>query len=403
MYMPQKIDFLTDNGDLKLESFEELSPLIPFSNRIISFLDDFSKELKNDIDFLNYPDVAALSFFCRKANLNQLKKKYINESATKLGKGTIFHIAPSNVPINFAFSLISGILMGNSNIVRLPSNQFKQINIIVDAFNRLCKKKGYKDFLCRNLLVRYQHDSEANKIFSLICDVRIIWGGDETINKIRKFQIKPYANDITFSDRYSICIINSDKFINEKNHDSIISKFYNDTYLFDQNACTSPHLIIWTGSDFNIRSAKTIFWEKLENLVKTKYKMQSINSINKLSNFCKQAIKMPNIYVESKYNNLVWRVEIDKLSNDLVDFRSNSGYFCEFNAYSIENITKFITRKFQTLSYYGFEKNTIKKFMEEFTPRGIERIVPIGSTMEFSLTWDGINLTDQLTRNIDIL
>ena len=74
MYMPQKIDFLTDNGDLKLESFEELSPLIPFSNRIISFLDDFSKELKNDIDFLNYPDVAALSFFCRKANLNQLKK-----------------------------------------------------------------------------------------------------------------------------------------------------------------------------------------------------------------------------------------------------------------------------------------------------------------------------------------
>ena len=89
--------------------------------------------------------------------------------------------------------------MGISNIVRLPSNQFKQINIIVDAFNRLCKKKGYKDFLYRNLLVRYQHDSEANKIFSLLCDVRIIWGGDETINKIRKFQIKPYANDITFS------------------------------------------------------------------------------------------------------------------------------------------------------------------------------------------------------------
>ena len=41
--------------------------------------------------------------------------------------------------------------------------------------------------------------------------------------------------------------------------------------------------------------------------------------------------------------------------------------------------------------------------MEEFTPRGIERIVPIGSTMEFSLTWDGINLAEQLTRNIDIL
>ena len=58
------------------------------------------KELKNDIDFLNYPDVASF-LFCRKANLNQLKN--ISMKVTKLGKGTIFHIAPSNVPINFAF------------------------------------------------------------------------------------------------------------------------------------------------------------------------------------------------------------------------------------------------------------------------------------------------------------
>ena len=52
--------------------------------------------------------------------------------------------------------------------------------------------------------------------------------------------------------------------------------------------------------------------------------MQRINSINKLSNFYKQAIKMPNICAISKFNNPVWRVEIDKLSNDLLDFLSNS-------------------------------------------------------------------------------
>ena len=27
----------------------------------------------------------------------------------------------------------------------------------------------------------------------------------------------------------------------------ITKKFYNDTYLVDQNACSSPHLILWLG------------------------------------------------------------------------------------------------------------------------------------------------------------
>ena len=35
--------------------------------------------------------------------------------------------------------------------------------------------------------------------------------------------------------------------------------FYNDTYLFDQNACTAPHLIIWLGNDENIEIAKEYF------------------------------------------------------------------------------------------------------------------------------------------------
>lgn len=40
------------------------------------------------------------------------------------GRGVAFHIAPSNVAVNFAFSLAAGLLTGNANIVRLSSKPF---------------------------------------------------------------------------------------------------------------------------------------------------------------------------------------------------------------------------------------------------------------------------------------
>ena len=53
--------------------------------------------------------------------------------------------------------------------------------------------------------------SEAQyiRLFSQsISDVRIIWGGDNTIDQIRKNKIPPRSFDLTFADRYSFCIIN---------------------------------------------------------------------------------------------------------------------------------------------------------------------------------------------------
>ena len=34
--------------------------------------------------------------------------------------------------------------------------------------------------------------------------------------------------------------------------------------------------------------------------------------------------------------------------------------------------------------------------------RGIDRIVPVGKTMDFDLIWDGYNLYERLTRTIHI-
>ena len=378
------------------------SSLEPFSDEVIDYLNALSKELNKDPRTRLYPDVATFGFFCRRANILFLKKRYDSEDNLRVGRGIVFHIAPSNVPVNFAYSLISGMLAGNLNIVRVPSKKFEQVNIIVDAIKHLGSEAKHHKITSRIILVSYNRQSIATQYFSSICDVRVIWGGDETIAKIRKNAIPPKSFDVTFADRYSLCVINADEYIKESSPEKIAQAFYNDTYLFDQNACTAPHLVIWLGSDENVDLAKRIFWDNLSELVKSKYKVQPVIAIDKLTTFYNQATQMDQIRKTAMPDNLIWRIELKNLETNIHEYRCTSGYFSEFHANSLSEISKIIDRRYQTLSYYGIAKKELKKFILQERPVGIDRIVQVGRTSDFSLTWDGFNLINTLTRIVDI-
>ena len=131
----------------------------------------------------------------------------------RLGVGFIFHITPSNIPTNFVYSLIFGLLSGNSNLVKVPTKKFSQINIVCKILNSILKKKIFKKISKMISIVRYNKEDEYSKEISLKCNARLIWGGDKTIKDIRKYSLNPRAFDITFSDRYSICFLNSLKLL----------------------------------------------------------------------------------------------------------------------------------------------------------------------------------------------
>ena len=125
------IFFLFSNHN-KLENVQNISSEEIFSDNSISLLNYLSIELYKSPKIREYPDVATFAFFCRKANILNLKRKY-NQGGFRLGRGIVFHIAPSNVPVNFAYSMVAGLLSGNNNIVRVPSKNFEQVSIIIEV------------------------------------------------------------------------------------------------------------------------------------------------------------------------------------------------------------------------------------------------------------------------------
>lgn len=382
-----------------IEKLPELPPKVPFDQEMIEFLNAVSKELMRGNTARNFPDIVTLGFWLRRSSVTALKKRFLSEKDRKIGRGVAFHIAPSNVPVNYAYSLFTGLMCGNANIVRLPSKDFPQVAIINEAISKVLEDPKFESLKAYIHLVKYERKKEINDYFSSLCDVRVIWGGDRTIEDLRQSPISSRATEVTFADRYSLALIDSETYLAEADKAKVALSFYNDTYLSDQNACTSPRVVVWTGG--RIDEAKKIFWEELNAVAEERYPFQTIQGIEKLSTLYMAAVNYGGVKSEDRTSNLLYRVSVSKLSPKLMDYRGNSGYFYEYDCSNIMELRSFCNDiHCQTIGIYG-EKEMLQPLLKSCL-KGIDRVVPIGHTMDFDLIWDGYNLVEQMTRTVDV-
>ena len=392
-----RIEYLLGNNDI-VRDMQELQPMLPFDDCVIDFLDDVSKELM--MSDKRYPDVVTVGFWLRKAHLTSLKSGYsLEEIKSRIGKGVAFHIAPSNVPVNFAYSLVVGLLSGNANIVRVSTKLFPQVELINQAIQgALNKHPQIRPYIC---IVRYNRNKIINDYFSKICDIRVIWGGDNTIDDIRRSPIGPRSSEVTFADRFSLAVIDSDYYLSLENKGRVALDFYNDTYMTDQNACTSPRAVIWVGK--HISDAKEIFWNELRKQIEKRYAMAPIQSIDKLSLECRlMASGIVDAFEENNNDNLIYRIHLNNLPNDIMSYKGNSGYFYEYECTDIMKIRDICnTIRCQTIGLIGDIKLMIPLLQSRI--KGVDRITRIGHTMDFELVWDGYDLISCMTRRTRVL
>ena len=392
-----RVSFLTGSKEI-FESTVDAPSKKPFADDILEFLNDVSKEIMTNRNARAFSDVITFGFWIRKASLQALKERFVAKNQEMvLGKGLIFHIAPSNVPVNFAYTLIAGLVSGNKNIVRVPTKPFPQVDIIVESINKVLKARAqFKPYI---MLVRYERSQEINDIFSAVADERVVWGGDRTIEELRKSPLPPRSGEITFADRYSMAVIDAESYLQIYDKEKTIEDFYNDTYFSDQNACTSPRIIIWLGN--NKKEAKEDFWSRVENYVRNKYTYQAIQGVNKLTSSYILAANKEGIKVLPHSDNYVVRISVPKIDDDLIEYRDNCGYFLEYDSNNILDIKNICNdKRCQTIAYIGNPDMFIPLINSGV--KGIDRIVKMGKTMDFDLIWDGYNLISHFTRNIFI-
>lgn len=373
------------------------APIEPYDELVCDFLNDLSQELRSSNEAAQYPDIMSFAFWCRRANINKLKDEY-EDGKVRLGLGMVFHITPTNVPVNFAFSFAFGLVSGNANVVKVPLKPFKQIELICFAIGKLFLKAKYQKLKEMTAFVNYNNIDDITSVFSSVCNARIIWGGDSTIRNIRKMSIPVRGIEIAFSDRYSFCVIglNSVRELNDIELNRLAENFYNDTYIMDQNACSSPHLIVWTGP--RDEKVQDRFWSAVHRVARGRYQLANINAVDKYTLFCRDAIELTEFQEFKRYGNHVYRIIMGDFPQKVDSLRGKYGYFYEFNISDINKLAHIVNTKYQTLTYFGIDKTLLVDFVVINRLMGIDRIVPIGRALDINVIWDGYDIVKTLSR-----
>lgn len=374
------------------------APIRVYDDTACAFIAELSAEILKSPLARTYPDLSALAFWGRKANLQKLKEAF-GDTAGRLGRGLCFHIAPSNIPVNFAFTYLFGLLAGNANIVRLPSKTFPQIDALCDLMKKVLPK--YPEIEKRTAFVRYPRSDEITAEFCKIADARMIWGGDKTIENIKALPASPRCVDIAFADRYSLAMIDGEAVLkaDAEQMKRLAENFYNDTWLMDQNACSSPQILLWQNDSDEARQK---FWNAALAVAEAKYALQDAVAVDKYTLFCTEAVTNGNAESFTRNGNLLYREEVKVLTPDIINHRGKGGYFFEHALTDLSELCAVITEKFQTITYFGIDAVALREELIAANVRGIDRIVPVGKAMDIDVVWDGHDLVRELSRIVSV-
>ena len=385
------------------KSLDDMSyqPLRPYSNEAIEFLSDLSKALLAMPEAREYPDIAAFGFWCRRAQLLKLSEGF-DDCRDRIGRGLVFHITPSNVPVNFAFSLAFGLLAGNANIIRISELYHMQARVICHEISRLLGKEVHKGISKMIRIIKYPRNDEITAEISKTCNARILWGGDSTISHLRSMATKPRCIDISFSDRYSICILGAEAILaaDDLILKNLATSFYNDVYLLDQNACSSPHLVIWQGGEHEIEKAMIKFWGEIEAYLLSKSEPPINHASEKFNHLCRLALKLDLGAKAIRHGNLIYRVHLNRIPSGIEKFRGSYGFFFEAVDNEFHQLKLVVNERFQTVTYFGIEAKKIINMIKNERLTGLDRVVPIGKALDIGVIWDGYDLIGALSRII---
>ncbi len=388
------------------EDLRAAKVLAPFSEVALAFVEAFSRALFDHPLARKYPELIALAYWMRRGNIEQLHRSFTDQFKGKTiqGRGQVFHITPANVDTLFVYSWFLSLLVGNSNVLRLSSGDIsRQCNLLIDILNRLLADNTFAEIRRRTLLICYGHDDEITARLSASCDVRVLWGGDSTIGHIRTVPLPATATELVFADKFSLAIIDGKQFLSSAEKEKTVEGFYNDAYWFGQMACSSPRMVIWRGKGEDIARARKQFWALLEERVaKGRPQLSAADVMNKLVASCRAAMEHPGTNLTRDGQGTIHRIQVTNLAEVDEGLHCGAGLFFETEIEYLAELEPYLSRRHQTVSSSGIEPGEWREFLEQIRPRGIDRVVPMGRALDFSATWDGLDLLREFCREIVI-
>jgi hypothetical protein len=344
-----------------------------------------------------------LGFWLRKTELHRLRIEFdalARGDRLLVPRGTVFHLPPRNVDTMFVYSWLLSALTGNCNIIRLPRERSDSTEQLLAYFHDALEHAS-RPARDTTWVVSYGHEQEITEALSSLCDLRLIWGGDNTVSAIRSCQLPPHAHELVFADRFSLATIKSIEYrkLAEAQRDDLAKQFFNDAFWFDQMACSSPRLVVWCGTEVEASVLSADFFQRVNNYAQRQLTMHPSQSMHRFVASCAAILDRP----VNQTNRLPALTVLNLTA--LQEFDRNhpgGGIFLQASIDELNQLVNVLSRKDQTLTAFGFTEHELREFARKLNGRAVERIVPIGRALEFGRFWDGHDLLQAFCRSVFI-
>lgn len=375
----------------------------PFDPGAVAFVGELSAQILRSPVGREFPELAALAHWFRPASLGRMRdeQRAAAGSQSLRPRGSVFIIAPANVDVLFIYGWMLSLLSGNATAARVSQKPSPARDAFLALVRELAQR--HREVIEDSLLISYPHDEATTARLSAWCDLRLIWGGDNTVNVIRSIPLKPTAVEGAFADRFSMAAFDAQAIVEaeEAALAELARRFANDTMWFGQQACSSPRIVFWLGGEAEVEAAKARFWPLFSSAAQ-RFEDEPAAMMARITDLFTMAAEGVIDRAEGDYSALPARAAGAGPSRAVRSLHSGFGLFVEYSLERLDELLPFLDDKDQTLVVHGVDDDALAGLLERLPNRALDRVVPIGQATDFAISWDGINLLDLLTRRISL-
>ena len=412
-----KLTLLSDSGEIPpiarrlRDGIARETPLSTLVEKLASWGTGLLASRTSDV-----PGVAYLSMWLRRENLQRLLEADFGCAVSEmLGVGSaspnepmgscsfikpvgiLGHWGAGNVDLQAVLSAVCGLLGGNANLVRVPSDQRAHMERLLAC---LAETDSEGALSSRLAFISFPRDrTDLHEAMARHVDGAMIWGGDEAVRAVRALPFPTWARLAVFGPRYSLALMDALTWSNPATRKTWCDRLARDVWLYEQRACSSPQALVLERGNEDPRE----FVRDLADSFRAQNKrvprrfMEPADALTVLKARADWLLRADDHTAEMSFAP-DWTLLVGEGS--ALPQAAQHRTLVVTIVDRLEEFVGSLDGMTQTMGVAVADAAREAALAQQAASRGVDRIVPVGQMHLFNSPWDGQMLVKGMTRTI---
>jgi hypothetical protein len=382
---------------------------------LVGLFDAFGAKLASPA-FGDVEGIAFLSTWLRRRSLESMMRAslggregaldaFVSDGSRRLRaapRGLVSHWIAGNIPTLAIFSFVLSALAKNVNLVRVPKESLPVVDRMLGVLGETSAPGIDGQVLLAGASFFYfpGEDRAAHAELSIRADARVVWGGQETLATVFALPRHEHCEDIVFGPKFSLGLVDAAARARASGDPALPRSIVRDVLLFDQAACSSPHILYVEGTLDDARAFAGLLAAELERQTARSPKraiaegtaaaILRLRTDYALSDARDVRASPPSRGVD-------WTVLVDADGAVLSEGVQSRTLFVRAVG-TLLDVVPIVTPQVQTVGVAVDDAALGERLAEALAPKGISRLTRFGLMNVYDQPWDGMFACERFVR-----